>query len=90
MPDDKHLDAIFTAMRTTIRFDDDVAKALERAKRERGVGISEAVNDLIRKGLRVKERPKPFVQRSRPMGLKIDVTNVAEALDATRDDPLHP
>lgn len=68
-------------MRTTIRFDEDVAKALEHVKAEKGVGISEAVNDLIRKGLAVRERPKPFVQRSRPMGLKIDVTNVAEALE---------
>jgi len=68
-------------MRTTIRFDDDVAKALEHVKAEKGVGVSEAVNDLIRKGLTVKERPKPFVQRSRRMGLKIDVTNVAEALE---------
>lgn len=45
------------------------------------VGRSEAVNQLIRAGLKERKEAKPFRQRSRSMGLRIDVTNVAEALD---------
>lgn len=68
-------------MRTTISLDPDVAAAVESLSREQSLGRSEAVNRLIRAGLRVPKGAKPFRQRSRPMGLRIDVTNVAEALD---------
>lgn len=68
-------------MRTTIVLDPDVAAAVESLSRERSVGRSEAVNQLIRAGLKERKEAKPFRQRSRSMGLRIDVTNVAEALD---------
>jgi len=68
-------------MRTTIVLDPDVAAAVESLGRERSVGRSEAVNQLIRAGLKERKEAKPFRQRSRSMGLRIDVTNVAEALD---------
>lgn len=68
-------------MRTTVTLDDDVAAAVERARRDRSVGLSEAVNDLIRAGLRDKSERRPFRQRSQPMGMRIDGTNVAEALE---------
>ena len=68
-------------MRTTITFDDDVASAVRRIQRERGVGISEAVNDLARAGLAAKSAPKRFQQRTADLGLKVDVTNAAEALE---------
>jgi Ribbon-helix-helix protein, copG family len=68
-------------MRTTVNLADDVAAAVEQARRERGVGMSEAVNELIRAGLRVTGERQPFRQRSQPMGLRIDVSNVAEALE---------
>jgi len=69
-------------MRTTITFEDDVAAAVERARRERSIGVSEAVNDLIRAGLVAKGLPsKPFIQEVHDMGPLIDVSNVAEALD---------
>lgn len=68
-------------MRTTVTFDPDVASAIEKLRREKGIGLSQAANDLIREGLKKRpERPK-FRQRSHRMGFKIDVTNVAEALD---------
>ena len=57
-------------MRTTITFDDDVASAVRRIQRERGVGISEAVNDLARAGLAAKSAPKRFQQRTADLGLK--------------------
>jgi hypothetical protein len=68
-------------MRTTVTLDDDVAAAVEQLRRERGVGVSEAVNGLARAGLTVKKSKRPFRQRTTSMGLKIDVTNVAEALE---------
>lgn len=68
-------------MRTTVVFDDDVAAAIERLRRNRSLGLSEAVNELIRVGLKVRHDRRRFVQRSQPLGLRIDVTNVAEALE---------
>lgn len=69
-------------MRTTVRLDDDVAAAAEQLRRQRHIGLSEAVNELARAGLRAgpSER-RPFRQRSQAIGLRIDVSNVAEALD---------
>lgn len=68
-------------MRTTITLQPDVAAAVARLQKEWGVGVSEAVNELVRRGLARKEEPRPFVQRTSAVGLRIDVTNVAEALD---------
>ncbi|MDN5571458.1 MAG: ribbon-helix-helix protein, CopG family [Propionibacteriaceae bacterium] len=68
-------------MRTTIELDADTAKAVEALRRERGRGASEAVNELIRRGLRARNDPAPFVPRSRALGLRIDVSNVADALE---------
>ena len=68
-------------MRTTVEFEADTAKAIERLRRETGLGVSEAVNELIRRGLLSKDDRKPFRQRTRALGIRIDVTNVAEALE---------
>jgi len=69
-------------MRTTVTLDADVAAAVESARRERGVGVSAAVNDLVRAGLsRADDRRTPFVQRTSPMAARIDVANVADALE---------
>ncbi len=68
-------------MRTTIELDDDTAKAVEQLRRERGVGVSEAVNELIRAGLLPREPARRFVQRTERLGIQIDVSNVAEALE---------
>jgi len=68
-------------MRTTIQLDDDVAAAVERVRRASDVGLSKAVNDLIRIALQPKQPRKTFQQRSQPLGLRIDVSNVSETLD---------
>jgi hypothetical protein len=60
---------------------DDVAAAVERLRRERGLGLSEALNELARAGLREPTERKQFSQDSHPLGLKIDVTDVADALE---------
>lgn len=69
-------------MRTTITFDDDVAAAIDRVRRERSIGVSQAVNDLVRAGLTTtRKKAGEFRQSTWDLGLKIDVTNVAEALE---------
>ncbi|MDN5762546.1 MAG: CopG family transcriptional regulator [Microlunatus sp.] len=68
-------------MRTTIEFEADTTKAIERLRREDGRGVSEAVNELIRRGLNAPSSTPTFVQRTRPLGLKLDVSNIGEVLE---------
>jgi metal-responsive CopG/Arc/MetJ family transcriptional regulator len=67
-------------MRTTITLETDVAAAVDQRRRDENKGVSEIVNELARKGLTVQEPRKPFVQRTHPVGITIDVSNVAEAI----------
>jgi hypothetical protein len=75
-------------VRTTVTLDDDVAVAIDRVRRERSLGLSEAVNELIRAGLRARPARRPFRQRSQELRLRLDVTNVAEALERL-EGPAH-
>jgi Ribbon-helix-helix protein, copG family len=68
-------------MRTTVEFDPDTLAAIDQLRRETGVGVSEAVNQLIRKGLLPREARPKFQQKTHRLGLRIDVSNVAEALE---------
>jgi hypothetical protein len=68
-------------MRTTITLEPDVAAAVERLRRKRGVGLSEAINTLIRAGLGGRGPRSRFEQRTRDLGLRVDVRNVGEALE---------
>ena len=47
----------------------------------RGVGMSEAVNDLARAGMTVRRARGPFRQRTARLSLRVDVTNVAQTLE---------
>lgn len=68
-------------MRTTITLEPDTAAAIEHVRLERGIGLSEAVNELIRKGLLYVPEREIFVQKTYAMGpALIDITNVTEAL----------
>lgn len=73
-------------MRTTVTLDEDVAAAVRRLQREQGMGVSEALNRLARAGSMAKRAPASFRQRGARIGLRIDVSNVAEALE-TLDGP---
>ncbi len=73
-------------MRTTITLADDVAAALEKLRRERSVGLSEAVNDLVRAGLAKQRAAPPFRQQAHNLGNGIDFSNVADAIE-TLDGP---
>jgi hypothetical protein len=68
-------------MRTTVEFQDDIARAIDDLRRERGIGLSEAVNTLIRQGLMPREQRAPFRQRTLRLGIRIDASNVADALE---------
>lgn len=74
-------------MRTTVNLADDVAAAVEKLRRERGIGLSDAVNDLVRSGLTAAPQRRPFRQRTHDLGSdRIDVSNVAELIE-TLDGP---
>lgn len=68
-------------MRTTIRLDPEVAAAAERLRRERQIGLGEAVNELARAGLSREPKGAEFHQRTASVGLRVDVTNIAETLE---------
>jgi hypothetical protein len=73
-------------MRTTIDLQPDVEKAIDQVRKSTGKGLSETVNELVRAGLvHQSEQRTPFVQKAYPMGLRIDVSNVAEALELLED-----
>jgi hypothetical protein len=77
-------------MRTTVTLSEDVAAAVEQLRRERGVGLSEAVNDLVRSGLIAERTVKPFRQRTHDLGASgIDLSNIAETIE-TLDGPAAP
>lgn len=70
-------------MRTTLTLDDDVVKALERLRQEQGVGLSEAANTLIRRGLAAADAPAArFVQTTSSLGAaRVPLDDVAGALE---------
>ena len=68
-------------MRTTINLDPDVAAAVDRLRRNEGLGVSEALNRIARAGLVGQGRQKRFKQRTADLGTMIDVSNVAEAIE---------
>ncbi|MFZ0089744.1 MAG: hypothetical protein WAL63_09580 [Solirubrobacteraceae bacterium] len=69
-------------MRTTLTFSDDVAAAVEHLRRERSIGVSEAVNELIRAGLIKRSGPPTaFRQESHDLGHGIDFDRAADTLE---------
>jgi hypothetical protein len=69
-------------MRTTVTLEPDVAAAVDALRRERHVGVSAAVNELIRTSLgRGDAGSTPFVQRTSAMGARMDVANIADVLE---------
>ncbi|MGH9065810.1 MAG: ribbon-helix-helix protein, CopG family [Acidimicrobiales bacterium] len=68
-------------MRTTVELDGDTTRAIEALRREHGLGMSEAVNELIRRGLLAQPTRPPFRQRTAPLGVSVDVSCVADVLE---------
>jgi hypothetical protein len=73
-------------MRTTLTLADDVSAAVENIRRERSIGLSEAVNDLVRAGLIQQQAIRPFRQKTHDLGEGIDYSNLADAIE-TLDGP---
>lgn len=67
-------------MRTTVDLDDDTFQAVDDLRKQ-GRGVSEAVNELIRRGLLAQQPAQTFKPRTRRLGLRIDVSNVADAIE---------
>jgi Ribbon-helix-helix protein, copG family len=78
---------MFRSMRTTVTLADDVVAAVEQLRRERSIGMSQAVNELIRAGLTKPDTPaSPFRQKSHDLGRGIDFDNITDTLE-TLDGP---
>jgi hypothetical protein len=71
------------SMRTTVTLDADVAKALEAMRRDRGLGTSAALNELVRRGLATTSaQARPFVQRTSTMGpARVPLDDIGHALE---------
>ena len=80
-------------MRTTLTIEDDVATLLQREVRRTGKPLKEVVNRLLRSGLQQTAafaRPKPFIVRSKKIGLPRDWTSgsISELIEML-EGPLH-
>ena len=74
-------------MRTTVVIDSDVASEIDRLRRE-GMGLSEALNLLARRGMTrgPSSTTVKYKHRTSRIGLKVDVTNIADVLALLDDD----
>ncbi|MCB1253945.1 MAG: CopG family transcriptional regulator [Austwickia sp.] len=78
-------------MRTTITVSDDVAAEMERLRRVEGLGPSEALNRLARRGMAARDAPpRPYVHRTADLGLMVDVSNIGDVLDLLDDLDARP
>jgi hypothetical protein len=74
------------AILAAVTLADDVAAAVEKLRRERSIGLSEAVNDLVFAGLVRERSAPPFVQKTHSLGDAVDYSNFADAIE-TLDGP---
>lgn len=68
-------------MRTTVNLTPDVEAEVARLRREEGLGTSDAVVLLARRGMRRARPHRSFSQRTAPLGTRVDVSNIGEVLD---------
>jgi hypothetical protein len=73
-------------VRTTVTLDSDVAAEIERL-RHAGMGLSQALNMLARRGIaKDSSAAVKYQHRTSKIGLKVDVTNIADVLSLIDDD----
>jgi hypothetical protein len=73
-------------MRTTFTLDPDVAAEVERVRRSEGIGISEAVNRLLRSAMVAPEPRARYKHKATDLGLKVDVSDIGAVLDLLDDE----
>lgn len=74
-------------MRTTITLAHDVATAVDDLRRQRGTGVSEVVNDLVRQGLAARSERPVFEQTTSDMGpSRYPLDDVSGLLDLLEGD----
>lgn len=74
-------------VRTTITVADDVLAEMERLRRVEGLGPSEALNLLARRGMATGTPHVDYVHESRELGIRVDVMNIGEVLDMLDSTP---
>lgn len=67
-------------MRTTVNLDPDVLARVEQLQRE-GLGLSEAVNTLARRGMERTRADFAFTPIAYDIGVTLDVSNVGQTLE---------
>lgn len=65
-----------------------MAAAVEQLRRRRGTGVSDVVNDLLRRGLAYEQQPRvPFRQQVSDLGPpRLDLDDVSGLLDVLEGD----
>jgi hypothetical protein len=75
-------------MRVTVKLEPDVRAAVDELRRDHGLGVSEALNLLVRRGLARRSRTEPVDEITGfELGLNVDITctaRVLASLDETR------
>ncbi len=71
-------------MRTTINLDTDVLASVQQLQRE-GLGLSEAVNALARRGILSRRVDFVFTPITFDMEVTLDVSNIGQALELLDD-----
>ena len=73
-------------MRTTVTLEADVAAAVDGLRRSEGIGVSEAVNRLVRDGLSKPAAAPRYEHTSFHLNQRVDVTNIGEVLSLLDED----
>lgn len=68
-------------MRTTVTLDPDVKAAVDQLRARDRLGLSEALNTLVRRGVAHREPNPPFVQRTVSGAYLLDITKTSAVLD---------
>jgi len=85
MRTNEHHDAKVTDMRTTVNLDADIEAEVARLQREQGLGLSEAINTLARRGTARPHIDVVYAPVTFEMGLMIDVADTQRALELLDD-----
>lgn len=74
------------AVRTTVNLEPEAAAAVSSLRQSTGMGLSEAVNALIRRGAHEPDVDYVFPSLSFEMGARISIDKTSEVLDLLDDE----